>query len=368
VVDEAEHHPAAGPEPGGRDSQPPRSPGKAPSRFSRRVLRALLIAVVALTALALVSRAGEILLLLFAGTLFAIFLNGIARWLAEKLHLAYWLSLTLTVATLFAAATGLGWWLGPRLARQTATLLGQVPATAQAVIGADRLKGWIQGLSKGGTESVLHNLETALTTARGVLTVTIKFLGGLAIFLFLGIYGAAQPGVYRRAVVRLVPVPGRKRADEVITAIVVSLHRWLFGRVLAMIFVGAATSLVFWLLGIPVALALGLLAGLLAFIEYIGAIVSALPALAMAANHGGPTVIWVLILFTGVHAVEGYVLTPLLARRTVQFPPGFTLSVQLLFGVFFGLLGVTLATPATVVFTLLIRMLYVEDALGDRPH
>src|SRR6185312_10936559 len=102
---------------------------------------------------------------------------------------------------------------------------------------------------------------------------------------------------------------------EVMQAIIASLRRWLFGRLVAMLFAGVGTMLGFGLLGIPVAPALGLLAGLLTFIEYIGAILSAVPPLLLAVHQGWTTVFWVLVIFAGAHVVEGYVLTPLLARR-----------------------------------------------------
>lgn len=340
---------------------------RVPTEFSRRALRVFLIGAVAAGVLALVTRAATVLLLAFAGVLFAIFLHGCARWLARKARLPYWLSLLLTVLVLLASAGGLFVWLGPRLAQQAASLLEQIPSAARALVGAHRLRGWSRALTGRADQGILHDVDTVVATAKGAITLSVQIVGGVAVFLFLGIYGAAQPAVYRRAVVRLVPLSGRARAEEVMGSIIVSLRRWLFGRLVAMLFVGVGTTVGFWLLGIPVALALGLLAGFLTFIEYIGAIVSAIPPLLLAVNQGWSTVFWVLVLFAAAHAIEGYVLTPLLARRTVLFPPGFTLVMQLLFGLFFGVLGLMLATPVSVVFTRLVQTLYVEDVLQDRP-
>jgi predicted PurR-regulated permease PerM len=340
--------------------------GRVPTEFSRRALRVFLIGAVAACVLALVTRAGTVLLLAFAGVLFAIFLNGCARWLARRVRLPYWLALLLTVLVLLTSAGGLVIWLGPRLGRQVAILFDQIPSATRAIVGAERFRGWSRELTGRAGQAVLRDVDTVVATAKGAITLSVQIVGGVAVFLFLGIYGAAQPAVYRSAIVRLVPLPGRARAEEVMQAIIASLRRWLFGRLVAMLFVGVGTMLGFWLLGIPVALALGLLAGLLTFIEYIGAILSAVPPLLLAVNQGWTTVFWVLVIFAGAHVVEGYVLTPLLARRTVRFPPGFTLFVQLLFGLFFGVLGLMLATPVAVVFTRLVQALYVEDVLQDR--
>ncbi|HVV48451.1 MAG TPA: AI-2E family transporter, partial [Polyangia bacterium] len=246
--------------------------------------------------------------------------------------------------------------------------LDQVPAAARALIGAGRLHRWSRELlGEGGGQGLLRDAETVLATARGLVRISGTILGGAAVFLFLGVYVAAQPAVYRRGLLRLVPLPARPRAEEVVSATVVSLRRWLFGRVVAMCFVGLGVTLGLWLIGIQAALALGLLAGLLTFVEYIGAIVSVVPPLLIGATHGWSTVFWILVLFGAAHAVEGYLLTPLLARRTVRFPPGLTLAVQLLFGLFFGAPGLMLATPTSVVVARLVEMLYIEDVLHDRP-
>jgi predicted PurR-regulated permease PerM len=132
-----------------------------------------------------------------------------------------------------------------------------------------------------------------------------------------------------------------------------------------MAFVGIATATGLYFLHVPLAITLGLLAGVLAFVEYVGAIASAVPPIVLALAHGPMDALWVVVLFTGVHIVEGYFLTPLLARNAVRFPPAFTLAMQLLLGGLFGVLGLTFATPLAVVIVTAIRMLYVEDTLGD---
>ncbi len=334
--------------------------------MSRQVLRAVFLASVAIIALIVLREAGHILLLVFAGTLFALFLSGAARWLGPHVRLGYRLSLAIVVVAILAGAAASLVWIGPRLVQQGAELIDGIPAAARGVIGAERLSRWLHELGRGGRQGVVRDIETAISTFTGVLTTVLAGVAALVVFLFLGIYGAAQPAVYRRGLLRLVPLGARPRVDQVMTALVRALRRWLFGRVVAMLFVGVATTLALWLLDIPVALALGLLAGVLSFIEYIGPIASAVPALLLAIDQGLGTELWVAALFLAVHAVEGYMLTPYLARRTVHFPPGFTLAIQLLFGVFFGLAGLMLATPVSVVLVLAIRMLYVEDLLGDR--
>ncbi len=115
----------------------------------------------------------------------------------------------------------------------------------------------------------------------------------------------------------------------------------------------------------PLALPLGVLAGVLAFIEYLGSVASAAPAMLLAFTRGPIYAVWVALLFLGVHIVEGYMLTPLLARQMIRIPPAYMLAAQVVLGEIFGVAGLTFATPLLVVATILVRRLYVEDALGD---
>jgi predicted PurR-regulated permease PerM len=325
----------------------------------------LLLGTTFLAGLVLIAHAGLVLLVLFAGVLLALFLSGTAAWLAARLPLPYWILLALVVAAIIAIIGFAGYLVGPHLMSQVAALIDKTPAVLGPLIGGRHVGEWLHRLAKAEGEGLTHDIAVLISAASGAISWTLELIVGIVVFCFIGLYGAAQPDVYRRAMLRLVPVHARPRAEEVTTTIVHALRRWLFGRVVAMIFVGVGTTVAFWALGVPLPLALGLLAGLLAFIEYIGAILSALPAIALAFEKGLATAVWVTVLFTGVHLVEGYLLSPMIARRTVRFPPAFTLALQVIFGLFFGILGVTLATPVSVILVLLVRMLYVEDTLGD---
>ena len=120
------------------------------------------------------------------------------------------------------------------------------------------------------------------------------------------------------------------------------------------------------LLDIPLALVLGLIAGLLAFIPNIGPVLSAVPALLLAATQGWNTVFWVGAVYVGVQTLESYVITPLIQLEKVSLPPLLVIGFQMLFGVLFGILGLMLATPTSALTMTLTRDLYVEDWLERR--
>jgi predicted PurR-regulated permease PerM len=200
--------------------------------------------------------------------------------------------------------------------------------------------------------------STALVEGAGGL---LEALGVCAIVFFLGLYGAAAPDAYTRVVLALVPPERREQWAAMLTEMKTSLTRWLFGRAVAMLTVGVLVALGLFLMKVPLAGTLGVLAGLLTFVEYVGAVVSAVPALLLAISRGPGIVVGVAVLFTVAHVIEGYILTPLLVRSTVRIPPGYTLSAQLLLGSIFGAAGLTFATPVTILATVLVKRLYVES-------
>lgn len=128
--------------------------------------------------------------------------------------------------------------------------------------------------------------------------------------------------------------------------------------------IGALTTLGLWLIGVPSALALGLLAGLAEFVPLIGPIAAAIPALLVASSQGMDGVMLVAALYLVIQQLEGYLLTPLVTRELASVPPALTLFAIVAAGLALGVLGILFAAPLTVVAYLLVRKLYVEHALG----
>jgi predicted PurR-regulated permease PerM len=179
---------------------------------------------------------------------------------------------------------------------------------------------------------------------------TAEVIGGFVIMLFIGLYGAAQPRLYRGILLSVAPSSVRSQLDHALETTVKALTRWMLGRLVAMIFVGVTSGVVFAALHIPLAFTLALLAGALTFVEYAGAIASAVPPVLLAVAQSPGKALAVLLLFTGLHVVEGYVLTPLLARASVRLRPVFTLSAQVILGALGGPIALTFSTPLLVVF------------------
>lgn len=126
-----------------------------------------------------------------------------------------------------------------------------------------------------------------LGRATGIFSTTLNAVTSFVVIVFVGLYVAANPGLYRRGLIKLVPPRGRKRAGEVLDALDAALRGWLIRQAFSMAVVGVSTTIGLWLLGIPFALALGSIACLMAFVPYLGPILSAAPAVLVAAETIG---------------------------------------------------------------------------------
>ena len=198
------------------------------------------------------------------------------------------------------------------------------------------------------------------------LSSTVEVVTGMVITIFLAIYIAADPGMYRRGILHLFPHGRRARAGEVLAAIAAVLRKWFVTQLIAMLIMGLVTTLVLVALGVKAALLLGILCGLLEFIPTVGPILSSLPAIAMGFLDSPEKAVWVTVAYLLVHFLESHLLIPLLMKGGIQLPPALTILSQALMALLFGFLGLMCAVPLLAASTVAVKMLYVEDVVGDR--
>lgn len=204
-----------------------------------------------------------------------------------------------------------------------------------------------------------------LPRVTGFLSAFAETSIAVIVVLFVGIFGAAEPSIYREGLAHMVPYFQRKRVEETVAALEYNLRRWVVVQGLLMLIVGSITAGGLWLIGVPEALVLGLMAGLLELIPYVGPWISVVPSALIAFLVGPWHLCSTLVLYLGIHMLEAYLLLPLLQRRAVLLPPALGLVSQLLLGQLFGILGLIIAAPLTLAILVLVKMLYVEDTLGD---
>jgi predicted PurR-regulated permease PerM len=334
--------------------------------FVRR-LGIVLASVVATVALVmLLVTAFKLLIVVFAGVLFAVLLSGAADWLAERTPLPRGAALAIIVLSLLGAIVGFWWVVGPQVAGQVADFETALPEGLAAVEQWLRQFGWGRMILDRSTQaSDMVEGGQLLGTITGAFTTTVGALFYIVIVLFIALYGAANPKLYLDNALRLVPRSKRARGREVLSALAQALRYWFLGQFVAMVAVGVLTTVGLFILGMPMALALGLLAGLLEFIPYLGPIAASVPIILIALVEGPEMAIYVGVFFLGVQQLESYVITPMAQQYAVSMPPALLIVGQIMFALFGGLLGVIFATPVLVVIVVLFQTLYVEDVLHE---
>ena len=309
----------------------------------------------------------DVLLLVFAAIIVAVTLRGSAVWVSAKTGLPVGWSLALVVIGAFAVAGASLWWGGTSFAEQAGQLREQLTAQATAIGGELERSGWTGWLLSGLDQNDLTGgLRTLARGFAGAALTTLNVIGSIVLVLATGIYLAIQPGLYRDGFIALLPIPKRRRGGEVLDALDYTLRWWLIGRAVDMLAVVALTLVGLYLLGMPLAFVLAVIAGLLNYVPYIGAIAGAVPAVLVAFGQGPTQALWVALLFVAIQTIEGYLLAPQIQQKTVSLPPAVTIVSLTVFGALFGLLGLLLAPALAAVLIVVVRMVYVEDVLGDR--
>lgn len=336
--------------------------GQTLGDFARRALAAACIGAGVLVMLLLMWYAVDVLLLVFAGIILGVFLRGLCRPLSALLGLGHGWSLLVVLTTLVGALVLVVWLLAGRVLAEANELTEQLPRAVGNLTARLEVYSWGRSIMAElpPTGEFLRGRGSVFGRVSGILSGALGTLAGFIIILSLGCYIAAEPRTYRRGIVHLVPPRYRDRMGEVLDALDVTLGRWLIGRVLLMAVNGALTTLGLWLLGVPLALTLGILAGGLNFVPNIGPLIAGVPAVLLALMVSPQTALYVALLYLVVQSVDGYVFTPLVNRRSVELPPVLTISAQVLLGVLVGGMGVVLAAPLTAMLTVIVRMLYVR--------
>ena len=338
--------------------------------FAGRVLVTIGFVVLTLLLLILLYYTFDVILLIFAAALLAIFLRGLAEIIGRFINVSEgWLVVIVSVL-LVAILGGAIALLAPDVAEQVRDLRVQLPQSATNAANYISQFGWGRTLldQLPSIDDVRENINISslLSGVGGFFSSTIGVVGNFFIVILLAIYLASEPRFYVRGIIKLFPKSGRHRATQVMSAIGETLRWWLIGKVASMIFIGLLTWIGLSIIGVPLALALGLIAGLLSFIPNFGPIISALPALLLAFVASPITAVYVLGLYIGVQLIESNIVTPLIERETVELPPALTIVFQLALAVLVGGLGLILATPLLAVIMVLVQMVYVQDILGDK--
>lgn len=308
------------------------------------LVRFLLIAF----GLAVVAYARHVFLVAFAAILLAILLRALARLLERLLPFATprW-CYVIVLSLLLAVAVALGYAFGSRAITEAHDVIEVIPQSiANMQIALNRYE-WGRDVTRVINHSVQSQQMSHWTT--NLAGSTVQLLTDGIVFLVIGVFLGFNPPLYRRGLLYLIPDKYRAQTADLLTALASRIRGWLLGQLIPMTVLGIGTFIGLWVLGIPLAFALGLLTSLMLFVPYLGTVLAFIPTALIAFTKGPASLLSVTILYLAVHALEAYVITPVAQRYVIRLPPALTLISQLFMWKVAGLLGVFVATPLTAV-------------------
>jgi predicted PurR-regulated permease PerM len=349
------------------------------------VLRTAAIVAGLYIVLRLLWTAHEVFFLAFIGVFFGLTLSSAADRL-ERVRIPRAIGAPVVLILVIVSLAGLVLLAAPQVTSQAKEIQEEVPRVVSDV------RGWIEEQA-GGVSRMLQDTSTAKkeapkgNTAKGkasdkiaeltptsrtvghafftVFSSTLSALGGIILVFFITVFVAIDPGLYHDGLMHLFPHRHRERAGEVLSVMAFSLRRWLMTQLVAMVAIGAVTIGVLLLLGVRGAFALGVIAGLLEFVPFVGPIAASVPAIAMGLLDSPAKAVSVGLAFTVIQQTEGHLLIPLLMKNSLSIPPVLTLLTQALMATVFGLLGLLIAVPMLSAVMAAVKMLYVVDVVGD---
>ena len=330
--------------------------GTETSRFIRRVL--IVLSLTSLFLLAWFLR--SVLLMLFGAIVVATIFRALANRFQGLTGCRPGLAMTAAIVVILGIITGLVALFGSHVAAQVDTLRETLPSawkSLEARMGdyglGNHIRSIAESASRGSSFSAFS--QTVLSIGNSIAETLVVIVAG--IFL------ALQPRFYASGAIKLIPPGKRELVGEAMEECENALQLWLKGQLIAMVVVGLMTGIGLWWLGVPSAFVLGLLAGLLEFIPFIGPILSMIPAVLLSLAVSPDMAFYVLLLYLFVQQFEGNVLTPVVQQYAVDLPGVILLFSLITFGLIFGTLGVILAAPLAVVSYVLVKRLYVVEAL-----
>lgn len=327
---------------------------------------AFVVCLVGAAALA-VWKLSDVLVLAFGAALLALLLRGLAHEVSRRTRVPESWAVIPVLLLLLGLIVAVGWLFGSQITSQFNLLAKDLPQSLAQLARELASSSWGAWLVGHAQDINLANATAPIATYIAALFGSVfRTVAYVTVLLFAALYFAIQPGRYVDGLLRLVPALRRESAREMLELLGITLRRWLVGQSITMTVIGALTAIGLAFLGVTAPLALGLIAGMFAFVPYVGPILASVSGILMAAMQGPVMVGYVVALYASIHFLEGNIITPPVQAETVELPPVLTLFATLVFGLLLGPVGVLVAAPLSVVLLVAVNALYIEGILGER--
>jgi predicted PurR-regulated permease PerM len=348
------------------------------------IVRAALVILGVLVVLQLLWSARLLVLTSFLGILLGLSASRATDWIVARVRVKRTIAAAGVVFGTLGLLGALLAWSGPTLFEQTQQLRRNLPASIEKLedwVG-ERQPGLLNAIAPldtvknadstaAGSSRIISAVERHAPTltdfAFGILQSTLLVGAGIVLVVFLAVYIAADPDVYRRGMLLLVPIERRDRFGELLTALSSTLVTWFATQLIAMVIIGVVTTAILALLGVRAALPLGVIAGIFEFIPNVGPILAAIPAILMGFVDSPQQALVVVGVYWGIQFAENNLLIPWLMKEQLDLPPALTLVAQVVMAYVFGFLGLFVAIPLLATVVVAVRTFWVEDDLPPLP-
>lgn len=326
------------------------------------------------------------LLIAFAGVIFAVIINGFARLIRKYVPISRLWSIAAVGIIMLSLFTTFGFVFGSQIVEEFEQFTEKLPqqisqmrATisewplGEELMTGDAENGEPEEQDEAEQDEAEQDEENDMSDsmpqdaggmAFQVGITIIDVIATFGLILITGIYFVIDPETYKKGIALLFTKHRADRINEALETCGNALWSWLSGQFIVMIFVGVAVTIGLMIIGVPLALVLGIIAGLSEFIPIIGPWIGAVFGILFAFSVDNQTAMYTAIFYFGIQQVESNILTPLIQQRMVHIPPALVILSVVAFGTVFGIAGIILATPLAVIAMVLIGMFYVQDVLG----
>jgi predicted PurR-regulated permease PerM len=319
----------------------------------------VLFVVGVLIALVLAYKLASLWMLMFGAIIFAVILRVMAEPMIRFTPLGQTISVLIAFVVLVAGLSAAFYFFGRQIVEDTQTLAVKLPKAWRD------LQGRLDDTAVG--QNILSQFNATISQASSVLSQLPRWAGSilssvanLIIVVVAGIFMAFDPAKYRNGLVILFPKDRQGLAHDMLNMSGRALKLWFLGQFISMILVGTLVAAGLFFIGVPSALALGLIAGLAQFVPLVGPIIAAVPGLILAAPYGLEPLLWTLVLYVAVSQVESNLITPMVQNHIASIPSILILFSVVGFASLLGPVGVVFATPLAVVLFTLIKTFYLK--------
>jgi predicted PurR-regulated permease PerM len=232
------------------------------------------------------------------------------------------------------------------------------------LLSQEAIEAWLEDPAN---QETVQNLLLGFGAGAGQLIRGVaEAVAVLGLAPILALYILIDLERFKANTLEVTPPKHREEFSFVAGQVGTALGSFVRGQLLVSVIVGFASSVGMWLIDLPFWLLIGIIAGFLNLIPFLGPVVGAALAALVALLNGDPSqAFWAVVIFTAIQQVDNHVITPLVQRARVNLSPLVIVLALIIGGSVAGLLGVLVAVPMTAVIRIMVGHLWRTRILGE---